>query len=367
MRERYADEPRRGRSAGGRGRQAPSRKKKKKRPFLVRLGAGLYKLLVVCSAFIVVAYFAWPYLVPEPEVHEPAPPSAGDSDASAPAGPAAGQSAGGRQRRDQVWNFVLLGKDVGSGNTDSIIVVSYDVPNKKVGMISIPRDTAVDRSWRKNPKINGAFYGAGADTLKDEIYQTFGIPIDYYVLVDLKGFVALVDKLEGVDVDIPVNMNYDDPYQNLHIHLNKGFQHLDGQRAMEAVRYRHDNDPYVNVDYSDVGRAAMQRQVLTQLAKKVVSWNSVTKVKEFVDIFRTYVETDLSATDMVWFATQALQVDVDSAVTQGTLEGDGGSRCRGFSYCFTFKAEDILPVLNEQVNPYDRPLTAADLHLMKPD
>ena len=111
----------------------------------------------------------------------------------------------------------------------------------------------------------------------------------------------------------------------------------------------------------------MQRQVLTQLAKKVVSWNSVPKVMSFLDIFNKYVKTDLSATDMAYFATQALQVDMATGVTQGTLEGDGNATCKGYRYCFVYEAEDILPVLNEQVNPYNEPLTAEDLHLMVPD
>ena len=67
----------------------------------------------------------------------------------------------GRQRREDVYNFVLLGRDRESANTDTIIVVSYDVANQKVGMISIPRDTAVNRDWRKDPKINGAYAGRG--------------------------------------------------------------------------------------------------------------------------------------------------------------------------------------------------------------
>ena len=68
------------------------------------------------------------------------------------------------------------------------------------------------------------------DVLKEEIEQTFGIPIDYYIYVDLKGFVALVDELEGVDVYIPEEMNYDDPYQDLHIHYTKGQHHLNVSR-----------------------------------------------------------------------------------------------------------------------------------------
>lgn len=327
-----------------------------------------YKFLVVVSILIVGVYAGAKFLIRPPEI-----PQTGGKDTQT--GPVVNvddsQEEQGRQRRDGVYNFVLLGKDVGSGNTDSITVVSYDVPNQKVGMISIPRDTAVERTWRNNPKINGAFYGAGADVLKEEIEHTFGIPIDYYILVDLKGFVALVDELGGVEVNIPLDMNYDDPYQNLHIHFKKGTQTLGGQEAMEVVRYRHDNESspnyHANQWYSDVQRGEMQRQVLLQLAKKVVSWGSVAKVTSFLDIFNKYVKTDLSLTDMAYFATQALQVDIATGVTQGTLVGDGNATCNGYRYCFVYEAEDILPILNEQVNPYNEPLTEEDLHLMTAD
>ena len=320
----------------------------------------LYGILVALSAVIVGVYAVWNLTVRPPEIPQepdPAPPAGSGSQA---AEPVEQEQPSGRQRRVDVYNFVILGRDRESANTDTIIVVSYDVANQKVGMISIPRDTAVNRDWRKDPKINGAYAGAGVDVLKEEIEQTFGIPIDYYIYVDLKGFVALVDELEGVDVYIPEEMNYDDPYQDLHIHYTKGQHHLNGQQAMEVVRFRHNND---GSGYTDVGRAEMQRQVLVALAKKVVSWNSLTKVQEFVEIFQEYVKTDLSTTDMLYFASQAVGVDLDTGITQGTLEGRGEGVVRGYKYCFVFQAEDILPTLNELVNPYDQPLTEEDLDL----
>jgi len=322
------------------------------------------------SALIVAVHVGWTLTIKPPPIQTPAPAPVVGGETAGGGSSADANTPKGPQRRDRVYNFVLLGKDVDSGNTDSIIVVSFDIPNKKVGMISIPRDTAVERSWRKNPKINGAYSGAGPDVLKEEIEHTFGIPIDYYVMVNLKGFIALVDKLGGVELDIPLDMNYDDPYQDLHIHFTKGVHKVDGQGAMEAVRYRHDNEDSPNYRanqwYSDVQRGEMQRQLLTQLAKKVMSWNSVTKVTEFINIFQTYVKTDLELDDMIYFATQALQVDMSDGIRQGTLEGDGNATYKGFPYCFVYRAEDILPTLNELVNPYDAPLTAADLHLPRP-
>ena len=104
---------------------------------------------------------------------------------------------------------------------------------------------------------------------------------------------------------------------------------------------------------------------LVNLEKKVLSWNSLTKVLDFVDIFNTYVKTDLSVTDMAWFATQAINVDLSTGLKQGSLEGRSDSYYKGYSWCYTYKAEDILPTLNEILNPYDMDLTAEDLDLPK--
>ena len=262
-------------------------------------------------------------------------------------------------RRERVYTFALLGSDKAGGNTDTIILVTYDTVNQKVGMVSIPRDTAVDRNWADYPKINYA-YSKGPDVLKQEIQETFGIPVDYYIRISLSAFIDVVNLLGGVDVYIPENMNYDDPYQDLHIHYTKGQWHLNGQQAMEVARFRYNND---GTGYTDEGRAAMQRQMLTALAKKVLSWNSLTKVMDFVEIFNKYVKTDLTLSDMAWFASQAINVDISTALKQGSLEGRSDSYYKGYSWCFTYKAEDILPTLNELLNPYDRDLTAEDLNL----
>lgn len=294
---------------------------------------------------------------PQPVISQDDPsPSASSVQDSTPAGP---------QRREGVYNFVLLGKDKESGNTDSIIVVSYDTVEQKVGMISIPRDTVVQRTWSKNPKINFAYVSKGPDMVKQEIENTFGIPIDFYIYVNLDGFIALVNKLDGVDVYIPIDMNYDDPIQDLHIHYTKGQYHLNGQQAMEVVRFRHNNESDGGGGYDDEGRAEMQRQVLVALAKKVLSWNSLTKIQSFWEIFQTYVKTDLSTSDMIYFATQALQFDISTGLTQSALEGRGDGNYKGYPWCYVFEAETILPTLNATVNPYDTDLTADDLNLPK--
>lgn len=354
-------------SSGGRRQQPQTRRPAPKKRKRRSIGWTLYAILVVISAIIVCVYAAGHFFIKAPPIEgtegDVSKAPVVDESTQEPEDPNA------LIRKEGVYNFLLLGKDVDSSNTDTLIVVSYDTVNQKIGMVSIPRDTAVTREWSSMPKINAAFHSkkAGPEVLKEEIKTTFGIPIDYYVHVDLKGFVALVDELGGVDIEVPLDMNYDDPYQDLHIHLNAGMQHLNGQQTMQAVRYRHDNDDSPNYKanqwYSDVQRGEFQRQVLIELAKKVISWNSIPKVTSFLDLFNTYIETDLSMQDMLYFATKAMEVDVSTAIQQGNLEGRGEGVVNGYKYCFVYEAEDILPTINSLINPYTRDLRADDLNL----
>ena len=345
-------------AANPRRRVAPQNKKPS--PFK-RLGFVLYSILVVLSALIVGAYAVWNFTVKEPEIPvQPTPPlSAPEIEPSPSASESEEPDELVRDRREGVYTFALLGSDKSSANTDTIILVTFNTKAHTIGMVSVPRDTAVERSWAKYPKINAA-YSKGPDVLKEEIYHTFGIPVDFYIRIDLTAFIALVDELGGVDVYIPENMNYDDPYQDLHIHYTKGQKHLNGQQTMEVVRFRHNND---GTGYTDVGRAEMQRTVLVSLAKKVLSWNSLTKLQNFLDIFQTYIKTDLSASDIAWFAAEALKVDLSTGLTQGTLEGRGDGVYKGHSWCYIFEEETILPTLNSLLNPYNTDLTAGDLNL----
>lgn len=320
----------------------------------------LYTILVAASALIVGSYAALHFFIKPPEIPTAAPVvDSGlelDSDFST-------QLSSGR--RDGVYTFALLGSDKSSGSTDTIILVTFDTEEHTIGMVSVPRDTAVQRTWAKYPKINSA-YKEGADVLRQELQHTFGIPIDFYIKINLNAFIELVDELDGVDVYIPINMSYDDPYQNLHIHYTKGHHHLNGQQAMEVVRFRHNNESEGGGGYNDEGRSEMQRQVLAALARKVISWNSLGKIKSFLNIFQTHVETNLSSSNMLFFASKALEMDLDTALRQGALEGRGDGVYKGFSWCYVYEEETILPTINQLLNPYRTALTTDDLNLPKP-
>ena len=361
--------PNRRPSSGGR-RQQPVKPYKRRRRGAIW---ALYTFVAVLAVLVVGAYAAGTFFITPPPVKEArtqttAPVTgktqqADEAEQAQDEGTAPEIAASALKRKEGVYNFLLLGSDKGGGNADTIIVASYDTKSQKVGVLSVPRDTMVDRDWSRNGKINAALGHGGPELLAEEITKTLGVPIDYYFHINLQGFVALVDELGGVDVDIPVDMNYDDPYQNLHIHFKKGPQHLDGQAAMEAVRYRHDNKSSVNANYSDLDRTKLQQQVLTGLANKVISWNSITKVQSFLNIFNTYVKTDMGMKDMIYFATQGVKLDTKNAVSSATLEGRGDAYYRASAWCMELNQDSTVKLVNELVNPYTRALTLKDMNL----
>ena len=123
-------------------------------------------------------------------------------------------------RKEGYYTFLLIGTDRSDSNTDTLMLVSYDVPNQQVNIASIPRDTMINASWDIK-KINSVFglYKDGVGALKTYMKSILGFEPDFYVKVDLSAFVELVDLVDGVDFYVPQDMNYDDPSQNLHIHL----------------------------------------------------------------------------------------------------------------------------------------------------
>ena len=144
-------------------------------------------------------------------------------------------------RREGVYNILVCGTDDGNGGTDTIMLTSVDTEAKSVHVVSIPRDTLVNEDWTVK-KINSAFNRGGIEGVAEQVEKIMGFPVDFYVTIDLKAFIEMVDAIGGVDFEVPIDMNYDDPTQDLHIHFKAGMQHLDGQQAMEVVRFRHNND-----------------------------------------------------------------------------------------------------------------------------
>ena len=196
------------------------------------------------------------------------------------------------------------------------------------------------------------------ERLAARLKDLLGFPVDGYVLVDLEAFQKTVDLVGGVEFDVPMDMNYEDPSQNLYIHLQKGLQTLDGEQAMGLVRFR---KGYAT---QDIQRTQTQQQFLKALAKQCLSVSSLTKLREFADIFSQYVTTNLTTGNMVWFGKELLSCDFDNMKTY-TAEGEG-AMINGASY-YPLYAGKLLSVVNEAFNPYDTPISAGSLTVVTPE
>ncbi len=252
------------------------------------------------------------------------------------------------QRKEQFHTFLLMGADDGNGNADTIMVGSYDVKNGKICVLSVPRDTLVDVS-RTVKKINGAYGAGGVEQLLDELTDILGFRPDHYIKVDIQAFVEVVDILGGVSFYVPEDMYHNDGAGFI-IDLKEGTQWLDGEHALQLVRYR----GYSN---ADLGRIHTQQRFLQQIAKQVVSWSSVTKIGQYADVLSRHFDTDLSASELAYFATSAMTLDFNSDVSFATLPGDGTVSYRGIPWYYQLDPEACLELINSTVDPYTTEIT----------
>ena len=268
----------------------------------------------------------------------------------------------GRERKEHFFTILLGGLDDENGGSDTNLLVALDAENKSIHVASLPRDTLLNVSWSVK-KLNNAYHHGGISSTIEQISNLLGIPVDYYITVDLRAFVELVDAIEGVDFDIPVDMDYDDPVQDLHIHFAKGPRHLTGQEALEVVRWRQNNDG-TGYATADIGRIDTQQAFLKAVAKQTLQLSNMDKVGDMAAIFQKWVKTDLKLSNLIWIGEQALKIGPDN-IAFHTLPGDGAGYYKGGSY-YILDPEATLELVNTYFNPYREDLTLDDMYILTP-
>lgn len=277
------------------------------------------------------------------------------------------EDTGALNRREGVYTFLVAGLDTVSGNTDALILVTFDTTSGQISCLSIPRDTAVDVPWDLKRICSvystSASTGGGIEGLKTKVSQLTGVYPDYYLVADLEAVAQLVDALGGVEFDVPQDMDYDDEWQDLHIHLAEGRQVLDGEAAVGLVSYRR----YAE---GDIQRIQVQQDFLEALARKCLDLESWSQVLDLAGIFTEYVETDLPTGSLLWFAQQAMGLnenDLQFFTIPGNLFGSAWSGVYGDqSYVFA-DPEATAGLVNQYFNPYTQPISSSDLHIMGVD
>ena len=285
--------------------------------------------------------------------------------------------ADGERKSEDFYTVLILGRDTGGGgNTDTMLLASYDVTNQKATVMSIPRDTMVNVSWdikRINSVYN--YYGAGEKGIQHlykEVAQLVGFEPDYQVVVEWDAVGEIVDAMGGVYFDVPRNMNYDDPTQNLHIHQEKGYRLLSGDDAMQVIRYRHDNrvnGKTLGYPDGDLGRIATQQAFLKAVVEQLLQVKNLTKLNQFVKVFQNNVETDMTFTNILWFAQQAvfggLKVENVNFVTMPNTPVSCWSRSyQNYQSYVVPNAQELLDLVNSDLSPFVEPSVLSDLDIM---
>lgn len=219
--------------------------------------------------------------------------------------------------------------EVGSELTDTIMVASYNPNTQKATLLSIPRDTFTGKNTAKATayeKIN-ALYGRKSrpDETLAAVNELTGLNIEYYVVVKTEALIKLVDAIGGVTFDVPIDMNYDDTSQNLHIHLKAGEQKLDGDKAEQLVRFRHNNNgtsyPSEYGD-NDIGRMRTQREFVMQVIKQTAKPENIFKLGQILDIASEYVITNIdinTAKDYIPYIVEFNTENIITATLPGTV------------------------------------------------
>lgn len=216
------------------------------------------------------------------------------------------------------FNVLLLGVDDRDGEigtrADTIILMNVDNKNNRVAMLSIPRDTKVNITGRGTDKINNSYVFGGPELTAKTVSELVGIPVKNYMVADFSGFEGVVNALGGVTIDVEKNMKYNDLVNpELSINLTKGEQLMDGDQALQYVRYRSDA-------LGDISRTERQLKFLTALGGEAMQPSTVTKLHKLVPSLYKCVDTNLPLSQMAKLALAARHLESLEIVTQ-TLPG----------------------------------------------
>lgn len=270
-------------------------------------------------------------------------------------------------RDTESFNFLVVGRDAASWNTDVIMLVNFNIKSASLSVMQLPRDTYIEidqvrgrintamktmrsAAYSKDPTLSQEeLLKAGMDGMCELLEKSLCIQIDGYAHINLEGFRGIIDAIGGVTMDVPYSMDYDDPDQDLHIHLSPGVQVLDGEKAEMFVRFR---SGYVQ---ADIGRIDAQKIFMTALFKQLKSNLTVSTVSKLAEQVLKYVTTDVPLADVIFYAKELLGVDMEN-ISMMTLYGSALQTESGaWYYCMNRAA--TLDMINTYFNVYSDPIT----------
>ena len=232
----------------------------------------------------------------------------------------------GKRDASGATNILLLGSDSREGEgarTDTMMIASYHPEKETYKLISIMRDTYVSIPGHGKHKLNAAFALGGPELLRQTISENFGVELQYYAVVDFKGFISAIDTAfpNGVEIDVEQEMS-----KNIGVTLYPGVQKLNGEELLGYVRFRQDGG-------GDFNRVDRQQKALKEIGSQITSIQTLTKLPKLIGVVTPYVNTNLGKKDMLSIASgvlstgrpeiQSLRLPVEGSYQNQRVSGAG--------------------------------------------
>lgn len=212
-------------------------------------------------------------------------------------------------------NVLVVGADKSEVLADVIMIFSFSDEDDPVNVVSIQRDTEVvvdGHSW----KINST-YQLGPERFLSIIKDVTEIPIHDYIVVNFKAVENVIDLLGGVDFDVPQDMDYEDPFQDLYIHLRGGYQHLNGNQSLQLLRFR-------GYPMADIQRTQVQRDFIMALFKQKAKAENISKIEPIFNAISKNIKSSLSVNEALDYAKMAQGAQMNTYPMPCILNSYGG-------------------------------------------
>lgn len=258
-------------------------------------------------------------------------------------------------KKNDPMNFFLLVGDKASGNTDSMMVANYNPDSKQISIVTIPRDTKVKLKNNILPKINAA-YAAGGREHEGAVYASevvsnlTGININYYVHINISSIKRITDMLGGVSFEVPADLRYEDPTQDLHINLKKGYQLLDGDKVEQLLRFRKPNERLYSreelkelrqfYDGSDIKRTEMQVKFIKEFISQKLNIQYLPKFNSVLNYAFQNIITNMTLSDALKLTSGVINVSTNN-FNSFRLDGEDKVINGGWFYVYNGKMIEI--------------------------
>jgi len=258
-------------------------------------------------------------------------------------------------KKNDPMNFLILVGDRSSGNTDSMMVANYNPDSKQISIVTIPRDTNVKLINNILPKINAAYAAGGrkhegAVYAAEKVSNLTGININYYVHINISSIKKITDMLGGVNFDVPADLRYRDPSQDLNIDLKKGYQLLDGDKVEQLLRFRKPNERLYTkselkelrqfYDGSDIKRTEMQVKFIKAFMSQKLNIQYLPKFNSVINYAFENIITNLTLSDALKLASGVINIS-GSSFNSFRLDGEDRIINGGWFYIYNGKMINI--------------------------